>query len=326
MCLRTRLTIEKRIDMRKRIYELIIILIGVSILSFVFSNISTIDPAEAFARRSIVNPTNEQINEIREEMGYDKPIYIQYMQWLKNFFRGDFGTSLITQNAVSKDILHRLRGTLLIVGMAFLWIIVITILLSIFAASNKDSFIDYIIRAISIVGISLPGFWVGFILLTVFAITIPVFKVVDYGNLKSLILPSLTLAIPIIASSVRVLRATILSNLNKDYVLYARARGIPMRQIMFKHVLKNSIPPIITLLFQNIGFMIGGSAIIESVFSWPGIGMYFVNAIIGRDLPAINGCVLVIAIIFVICNLLAEIINKMINPFMRNNEEVDNYA
>jgi ABC-type dipeptide/oligopeptide/nickel transport system permease component len=317
---------EKRIIMIKRILELIIILLGVSILSFVLSNISTVDPAEAYARRSIVNPSEEKIAEIRNEMGYNKPLFLQYFKWLGNCIKGDLGVSLITQNPVMKDISKKLIATLTIVGIAFIWIIVITIPLSIISATRKNGLVDYIVRGISIFGISLPSFWLGFILLVLFAINMPIFKVVDFGNFRSIILPSITLAIPIISSSVRVLRGTIISNLNKDYVLYARARGITMKQIVWKHVLKNSIPPIITLFFQNIGFMIGGSAIVESVFSWPGLGMYLVNAIIGRDLPAINGCVLVIAIIFVICNLIAEIINGILNPNMKNSKEVENYG
>lgn len=312
--------------MIKRFLELIIILIGVSILSFTFSNISSIDPAEAFTRRSIVNPSEEQINEIRHKMGYDKPMYMQYVHWFKNCLKGDFGTSLVTQNPVLKDITDKLVATLTIVGMAFIWIVLFTVLLSVLTAVNKDSIADHIIRVITIFGISLPSFWLGFLLLTLFAITFPIFKVVDYGGIRSIILPSITLAVPIISSCVRVLRATILSNLSKDYVLYATARGIPMKKIITRHVLKNALPPTVTLFFQNIGFMIGGSAIVESVFSWPGLGNYFVNAILGRDLPAINGCVLIIAMIFVICNLIAEVINITLNPYMKNSRKVENYG
>lgn len=312
--------------MIKKIVELIIILIGVSILSFTFSNVSSIDPAEAFTRRSIVNPSEEQINEIRHKMGYDEPMYMQYIHWFKNCLKGDFGTSLVTQNPVLEDILGKLIATLTIVGMAFIWIVLFTILLSVLTAINKDSIADHIIRIITIFGISLPSFWLGFLLLTLFAITFSVFKVVDYGGIKSIIMPSITLAVPIISSSVRVLRATILSNLSKDYVLYARARGLPLRKIIFRHVLKNALPPTITLFFQNIGFMIGGSAIVESVFSWPGLGNYFVNAILGRDLPAINGCVLIIATIFIICNFIAEFINIILNPHMKNTRKVENYG
>lgn len=312
--------------MIKKIFELIIILVGVSLLSFAFSNISTVDPAEAFARRSIVNPSEEQIDKIRHELGYDKPIYMQYLHWVQKCIRGDFGTSLITQKPVSEDILNKLAATLSLVGMAFLWIIAVTIPLSIITAIKKDSVVDHVVRTITILGISLPGFWLGFILLTIFAITIPIFKIVDYGNFKSIILPSITLAVPIISSSVRVLRGTILGNLNSDFVLYARSRGLSMNRIMWNHVLKNSLPPMITLFFQNVGYMIGGSAIVESVFSWPGMGMYFVNAIVGRDLPAINGCVLIIALIFVTCNFSAEGINILLNPSMKNNRKVENYG
>lgn len=307
----------------KRLKGLVIVLIGVSILSFVFANISSVDPAEAYARRHISNPTSDQIEKIREDMGLNLPLHKQYLHWLKNSLRGDLGQSLLTRNPVSADIAEKLPATLSIVGVAFFWIILMTLPVSIVSAMKKDSFFDHLMRMITIIGISIPNFWLGFIMLVAFAIVIPVFHVVDYGNLKSLILPSLTLAIPIISSSIRLFRATILSNMHKDYITYAKARGLSQNAIVWKHVMKNSMPPMVTVFCQHLGYMIAGSAIVESVFSWPGIGRHLVDAIIARDLPTINGCVLVIAVIFVLCNLLADVLNSILNPQIRN--EVGEY-
>ena len=303
---------------RNRLIGLIIVLIGVTMLSFIFSNISNVDPAEALARRNMLNLTSEQIEEIREEMGLNLPIHKQYLNWVGQCIKGNLGISLLTRNPVSIDIAEKMPATLLLVGMAFLWIILMTFPISILSAIRKDSFFDYALRMITIIGISIPNFWLGFIMLIMFAIMIPIFDVVDYGSFKSLILPSLTLAIPIISSSIRLFRATILSNMNKDFVTYAKARGISRTNIIWKHILKNSMPPMVTVFCQHLGYMMAGSAIIENVFSWPGIGSHLVNAIIGRDLPTINGCVLVIAVIFVLCNLLADIVNIIINPKMLN--------
>lgn len=303
---------------RNRLFSLIIVLIGVTMLSFIFSNISSVDPAEALARRSMLSPTPRQIEEIRKEMGLNLPIYQQYLNWLWGALRGELGISLLTRNPVTADLAEKIPATLLIVGLASCWIIIITVPLSILSALKKGSFFDHTLRMITIFGISIPNFWLGFILLVVFAIMLPFFKVVDYGNFKSLILPSFTIAIPIASSSIRLLRATILANMHKDFVIYAKARGISNNRIIWQHVLKNSLPPMITVFCQYLGYMIAGSAIVETVFSWPGIGSHLVNAIIGRDLPTINGCVLVIAVLFVFFNLLADLVNSMINPKMLN--------
>ena len=304
------------IYIRNRLLSLVIVLAGVSILSFILANIATVDPAEAFARRSLLNPTPAQIEEIREMMGLNLPVYQQYFHWLGGAVKGDLGISLLTRNPVSADIAQKMPATLSIVGLALLWIVIITLPLSILSAISKDSFFDHALRMVTILGLSMPNFWLGFILLVVLAVMLPIFSVADYGNLKSLILPSFTLAIPMACSSIRLLRATILANMNMDFVTYAKARGISKTNIIWSHVLKNSLPPMITVFCQYLGYMIAGSAIVEIVFSWPGIGSHLVHAIIGRDLPTINGCVLVIAVIFVFCNLLADVLNGWLNPKM----------
>ncbi len=303
-----------------RLIGLIIVLIGVTVLTFIFSNISTVDPAEAFARRNILNPTPMQIEELREEMGLNLPVYRQYFHWMGESMKGNLGISLLTKNPVSADIAKKMPATLSIVGMAFFWIIVITLPISILSAVKQNGVFDHVARVVTIFGISMPNFWLGFIMLIAFAVVVPIFNVVDYGNFKSIILPSLTLAIPVISSSIRLFRATILLNMNKDFVTYAKARGISKTNIIWKHILKNSLPPMITLMCQNLGYMIAGSAIVESVFSWPGIGSHLVEAIVGRDLPTINGCVLVIAVIFVLSNLFADVVNIMLNPKILNEQ------
>ena len=305
----------------KKLIRVLIVLIGVSLLSFILANLSSVDPAEAIARRIYSNPTQEQIQDIRTEKGLDQPILTQYARWAGNCLHGDLGTSYQSNQPVIQEMAGKLTATLFLVGMALLWIVLITIPLGIVSAVRKDRFCDHLIRIITILGISIPAFWLGYLLLTAFAIRIPVFKVVDYGNLRSLILPSITLAASVVSSSVRMLRATILENLKKDYVIYAQARGLPAAQILWKHVLKNALPPMVTLFFQNIGMMIGGSAIVESVFSWPGLGNYFVSAIVNRDLPVITGCVLVLGLIFVICNTVGELVNRALNPRMISGKE-----
>lgn len=308
------------IFIRKRLPGLIIVLIGVTVLSFLLSTISPVDPAEAFARRSMLNPSQEKIEEIRSEMGLNLPVYQQYFNWVIQCVKGDLGISLLTRNPVSADIANKLPETMKLVGMAMIWITVITIPISMMCARRQNSFFDHIVRGLTLTGISLPSFWVGFMLLLAFAVLLPVFKVVDHGNFKSLILPSLSLALPAAASMIRLFRATLLSNMNQDYVEYARARGISDNRIMWKHVFRNSLPPLITMFSQYLGFLIAGSAVIESLFSWNGIGPHLVEAIISRDLPTINGFVLVIGLMIVLFNMLADVLNARLNPRLMSQE------
>jgi len=306
----------------KKIISLLAVLIGVSILSFMMANISTIEPAEAIARRAYSNPTQEQIAKIRLEKGLDRPIAVQYIDWFSSSLQGDLGTSYQTNQPVVGEMADKLKATLSLTGAALFWVVIFVVPLSILSATEKNRFWDHLIRGITVLGISIPSFWLGFLLLIAFAISLPIFKVVDYGNINSLILPSITLALPVICSSVRILRATLLKNMKQDYVIYAKSRGLSSSRIMWKHILKNSLPPVVTIFFQNIGMMIAGSAIVETVFSWPGLGSYFVSSIINRDLPVINGCVLVFALIFVLANTVGELTNRMLNPRMISGKEL----
>lgn len=306
---------------RKRLIGLVIVLFGVTVLSFFLSNISTVDPAEALALRITRNPTSEKIEEIRREMGLNLPLYQQYFHWVGNCLKGDLGISLLTKNPVSHDIAQKLPATMQLVGMSLLWVVISFIPISVISAVRKNSLFDHFVRGMTILGISIPSFWLGFVFLLLFAVTFPVFKVIDYGNIRSLILPSLVLAIPLASSFTRLFRATILSNLNKDYVVYAKARGISANRIVWVHIFKNSLPPIITLFFQHLGYMLAGSAVVESVFSLKGIGLHLLNAVMARDLPTINGCVLVMALIFVLCSGLADAINMVLNPRIGDKEE-----
>lgn len=306
---------------RKRLVGLLLVLAGVTLLSFGLSAISSVDPAEAFARRSLLQPTPEKIAEVRREMGLDQPLYRQYFHWMASSLKGDLGTSLTTRNPVAADIARKLPVTLELVLASMMWIVLITVPVSVLAALKKDSLFDRIVSVLTLAGISVPNFWLGFLLLLLFAVVFPVFQVVNAGGLQGLILPSLTLALPIASASIRLFRATLLSNLNKDYVMYAKARGLSDSRIIWGHVLRNSLPPMVTMFSQYMGYMIAGSAIVESIFSRKGLGLHLISAIVGRDLPTINGCVLVIALMFVACGLAADLINLWLNPRMREGEE-----
>ena len=293
----------------------------ISIISFFLANISSIDSAETIGHHLYGNPSKEQIENIRIEKGLDKPAPIQYIKWLQHALVGDLGISYQTSNPVLSDIKDKLFATVKLVIVSLFFIAVITIPLSLVSEYKKDTLIDKSIQVITILGISVPSFWLGYVLLSIFAIKLPIFKVVEYGNFRSLVLPSVTLAAPVISSSVKILRTTLLENSEQEYVTYARARGLSYKRILYAHILKNSLPPMITLFFQNIGMMIAGSVIVENVFSWPGLGAYFMSAIVNRDTPAITGCMLILGMIFVISNYVSESINHFLNPHIFTIEE-----
>ena len=293
----------------------------ISIISFFLANISSIDSAETIGHHLYGNPSQEQIENIRIEKGLDKPAPIQYIKWLQHALVGDLGISYQTSNPVLSDIKDKLFATVKLVIVSLFFISLITIPLSLVSAYKKDTLIDKSIQVITILGISVPSFWLGYVLLSIFAIKLPIFKVVEYGNFRSLILPAATLAAPVISSSVKILRTTLLENSEQEYVTYARARGLSYKRILYAHILKNSLPPMITLFFQNIGMMIAGSVIVENVFSWPGLGAYFMSAIVNRDTPAITGCMLILGMIFVISNYVSESINHFLNPHIFTIEE-----
>lgn len=302
----------------KRAAMVIVVLFGVSILSFILSAISPVDPAEAFARRTLLGGvTPEKIAEIRIQMGTDQPMPAQYLRWLRGIIRGDFGISLMSRKPVAADIAAYLPLTLKLSGLSLLLIALLSVPLAALCAVRKNGAFDHIMRGVTVVGLSVPSFWLGFLLLLLFAVTFPIFKVVESGGgLRALILPAIALALPISASSIRIFRATVLFEMNKDYVTYARARGLCARRVLWLHVMKNALPTMLTMLCQNFGYMIAGSAVLEMIFSLNGLGRYMVSAIIGRDLPAINGCVLVVALIFVAVNALADMLNARIAPRM----------
>ncbi len=308
---------------KKRLFSLIFVLIGVTVFSFILSNIAPIDPSEAYVRRKNVSASEEQIEAMRKEMGFDLPIHKQYFIWVGNAVKGDFGESYTTGVPVIKEIAHAFPYTLKLVGVALLIIIILVIPISMLCVRYKNSFFDNFIRIITLIGISTSNFWLGFIVLYFFAVVLNVVNVLSYGKMENVLLPAITFAIPIAAFNIRVLRANMLENVNKDHIIYAKARGIPNRILIYKHVFKNSLPPVITLFGQTVGYMIAGTAIIENVFSWPGLGNYALKAIIDRNLPAINAFVLIMGVVFVICNLLADILNMYINPLTL--KKMENY-
>ena len=206
-------------------------------------------------------------------------------------------------------------------GMSSVWIIVLTLPLSLLSSRYRDSIFDQITRGVTIFGICLPTFWLGFMMLMFFAVRLKWFSVLPGPGISKYILPSLSLAIPSACSLIRLMRSVLLSELSSDHVQFEKARGLSSRRILIKHILRNSLPPIITIFFQQFGFLIAGSAVVESVFSIKGIGTWLVESVMNADTIAVSTCIVFIAFIFVTSNLIADILNRILCPAMARGED-----
>ena len=255
----------------RRLLQLIPILLAITFLSYGMMRIAGSDVVEQKMENTGETVSQEIVDAAREELGLDKPFFVQYFSWLANLLRGDMGTSYVSNKPVFSTFVSKLPATLLLTFVSILLTVVISIPLGIWAAVRQNKATDYVIRTASFIGNSLPNFFVSLLLMYLFAIRLGWFPVISKGvSLQSVALPALTLAIAMSAKYLRQVRATVLDELSKDYVLGARARGVPFTTIMMKSVLKASLVTIITLLTISIGSLLGGTAIVESIFMWVG--------------------------------------------------------
>ena len=300
----------------KRAVSFIPIMFGVSILSFLLIAFSGKDPAEIIARRGNMNVTPEVIEQVRVEMGLDGNIVERYFKWISGFFTGDLGTSVTSFRPISEDIAEFFPITMIMVGMALLWTLILAIPVSLLCARFKNGIFDHITRGVTIFGICVPPFWLGFMLLVVFAINMKWFTVVPTGTLKDYILPSFALAVPVICAVVRLFRSSLLSELSCDYVRYAKARGLSSSRILICHVFRNALPPIVTIFCQYLSSLIAGSAVMEAVFSIEGLGSHLISCVLAADSTSTATCIMIIAAIFVITNFIGDIINRLLCPWI----------
>jgi peptide/nickel transport system permease protein len=264
-------------------------------------------------------PSEEVLNAAREEMGLNDPVYVQYFRWLNSCLHGDFGTSYSTARPVRDLLLSRLWPTLKLSLASLLLMLVVSVPLGMLSAVYKNKPIDYLVRGITFFGVSMPNFWVGTMLLLIFALKLKVLPVVSsLGNgLQAIILPAITLAFAMSAKYTRQVRTAVLEELNQDYVIGARARGIKESVILWKHVFPNALLPLITMLGLSMGSLLGGTAVVEVIFTYQGLGNLAVSAITNYDYPLIQGYVLWIALIYMIINLVVDISYNFIDPRMR---------
>ena len=310
----------------KRLLQLIPILIGITLLSFSLMYLAGGDAVTQIIENQGVAVSQEVIDAKRHELGLDQPFLVQYVNWLGGLLTGDMGTSYVSGKDVFATFSSKLPATILLTLSAVVVTIVIAVPLGIVSATHQNRFIDYLIRALSFVGNSLPNFFVALLLIFVFAIVLGWLPVISANIGKSgleaisvvgLILPTATLAISMVSKYTRQIRATVLEELNKPYVAGARARGVPERRILSRNVMKSVMIVIVTLLALSIGDLLGGAAIVETIFQWDGVGKLAVDSIAMRDYPMIQAYVVWMAVIYVGVNLVADLIYHFLDPRVR---------
>ena len=301
----------------QRIIQLIPVLIGITFLSFAMMRIAGSDAiTELYGNKGAV--AQEIIDAKRAELGLDQPFLTQYVSWLGGMLTGNMGTSYVSGKDVFQTFISKLPATLLLTALSILLTVVISIPLGVLAAVNHDRVVDYLLRFLSFIGNSMPNFFVALVLMQLLAIRWKLLPVISNGtSIRSALMPTLTLAIAMSAKYMRQVRATVLEELNKDYVTGAKARGVRNHVILWKSVLKSSMLTIITLLALSIGSLLGGTAIIESIFMWDGVGKLAVDAITMRDYPLIQAYVVWMAIIYVLVNLITDLLYHALDPRIR---------
>lgn len=300
-----------------RLMQLIPVLLGITFLSFAMMRLAGSDAiTELYGDKGAVS--QEIIDNRKAELGLDKPFLQQYFSWLGGLITGDMGTSYVSGKAVFPTFVSKLPATMLLTLLSIIATILISIPLGVLAAVKHDKWVDYVLRFISFIGNSLPNFFVALLLMQLLSIQLNWLPVISNGiGIKSAIMPTLTLAIAMSAKYMRQVRATILEEINKDYVLGAKARGVRDSVILWKNIIKSSMLTIITLMALSIGNLLGGTAIIESIFMWDGVGKLAVNAITMRDYPMIQAYVVWMAIIYVIVNLITDLLYYVLDPRIR---------
>jgi peptide/nickel transport system permease protein len=296
-----------------RVLLAMLVVAGVSVVSFGLLFLSG-DPAAALAGD---NWTRTQIDEFRHQMGFDRPWYVQYRDFVSHALRGDFGTSLREHRPVFELLMERMPATLELTGTAFLIAAVLGITLGVVSATRRRSFYDRAVLVLTLAGQSMPVFWVGTMLILVFAVRLGWLPIAGRGGLSHLVLPAAALGFFPVARNARVVRSSMLEVLGADYVRTARAKGLPGPRVLLGHALRNALLPVVTLLALDIGYLLSGAVITESIFAWPGVGRLTVAAVLGKDLPLVEAAVVVLAAGFVLINLTVDLCYGVIDPRVR---------
>lgn len=300
----------------KRLLATIPLLFGITFVCFILVYLMPSDPAEVvLCIRQTPVITDEAVHALRAELGLDAPFLVRYAKWLGNLLKFDLGVSYVNPaRTVTGELLRALPATLKLTGMSLFFVVCLSLPIGFFSAAYQNSVFDRAVRGGIFLITATPAYWLGLLLIWLFSLRLNLFPTSGIGGWQHLILPSLTVSMGYVAIFVRLIRSNMLDNMKKDYVLYAHARGLSSRNILCRHVLKNSLQPCVTAFGMSIPEMIAGTIVVENVFSWPGLGSLCVSAIANRDYPVIQAYVLLIGTLFVIFNLLFDMLQYASDP------------
>ncbi len=306
----------------KRILIAIPVLIGISIIAFF---IIRLVPGDTVTALLGVNYNPEQAAVLRVKYGLDKPLPVQYIKWIANVFKGDFGKSFFTKEPVILTIKERLPVTLELMGMSLIYCIFIAIPLGTIAAVKRNTIFDYSASFLGLLGVSIPNFWLGTVMILVLSLQLQLFPSGGFvsitesigTNLRYMFMPSIALGAAVGAVIMRMTRSSMLEVMGKDYIEMARAKGVTNKTLILGHALKNALIPVVTVLGIQMGYLLGGSVVIEKIFALPGVGQLALQAITNRDYALMQGTILFVASGFVIINLLVDIIYAVVDPRIR---------
>jgi peptide/nickel transport system permease protein len=300
----------------KRVAWTAAVVIGVTLLTFFMLFVLPGDPAEmlAISKYGALDATREAIEAVKIQEGLDRPIPVQYGVWLGRVLSGDLGKSRISGKPVWQEIASRLPATLALAATSLLLSLGIGISLGIIAAVRRNSLWDYFLTGGSLIGVAIPNFWLGLMLILLFGIYLGLLPTFGYGTWRHLILPAFTVGISMAGITARLTRSTVIEVLSQDYIKTARAKGLSSGLILHRHVIKNALIPIMTIAGIQFGYLLEGTVIVEMVFAWPGIGRLLIDAVHNRDFPLIQGCVLYIAFIFCCVNLFLDLSYTYLDP------------
>ncbi|MDT2046545.1 nickel ABC transporter permease subunit NikB [Priestia aryabhattai] len=305
----------------RKFSEVLFFILFITFVSFIFIRLAPGDPVLTILNVDELSVSQEQVEALREEMGFNEPVLVQYGLWLAKFVQLDFGQSFVTGQDVMSTIMAALPATLELASGAILVMLAVAIPLGSLSALYRDSWIDKVSRTLSIVGAAIPSFWLGLIFIDLFGVRLSWFPTMGRDGLLSLVLPSITLGLAISSVYVRLLRSSLLDSYSEEFIRAARARGLSEARIFFMHAFRHSIPPVITVFGVSLGSLIGGVVVIEVLFAYPGIGKLIVDAIRQRDYPLIQGYILVMGMIVFIVNTCVDLSYRYLNPEMKYREK-----
>jgi peptide/nickel transport system permease protein len=300
----------------RRLLQTLVVVFGVSIVAFGMLFL-TGDPTEVILGDAADRMTVAQIQEFRIQRGFDRPWYVQYFSFVGNALQGDFGYSFIRHKPAYEVIAERLPATIQLASFAFVLSLIVSIPLGVLAATRAHKPADYIVSVLALVGQSIPSFWLGILLILLFGVYLRWLPISGSGTWQHLILPGITLAAFPIARNMRLTRSSMLDFMQRDFVRTARAKGISEQRVIYRHVLRNALLPIVTAIGLEIGFLLGGSVIIETIFGWPGVGREIIAAIGSKDFYVVQAGVIMLALIFAGVNLMIDLVYVWVDPRIR---------